>query len=242
MTILCDGQELDLGLDVARDEPFAAGRGDARLPKIQLLIHESVTHDADPIEGPGDRDDQTERVLRRKKCGVHLMVGVPDADPGGVVIVQHNDLVDRLNHAGKQNAASVAVEVISPYYGPRIRPPWTDTLTARWVHLREYVIPTRAQLEGVWAIVQALTDVCLPGLEIPRDFVGLHREGKVLAMGRIKGSSKRPGIWAHHYTAHADGAFPVLYCLLRSRGADAAEAYDRAVRLAKGAGRSVKVI
>lgn len=237
MTILSAGEELDLGLEVIRDDAFKASKSKARVPKDQIVIHESVTHDYDPVESPEDRDDSTERILKRRGLGVHFMVGIPEADPEASVVVQHNDLTDRLSHAGKLNAGSVAIEVINPYYGKRLkeREPWKLVIRARWAHGKLYIVPTPAQLEATWKLVEALTGVCLPGLEIPRAFPGMSEDGTRIRMGRVpKADTKEGGIWAHHYCAHADGAFPVLYCAIRDRGLPPEEAYNAAVRAAKG--------
>lgn len=239
--ILCDGEEIELWTEDgplkidARDEPFEKKRG-ARLPKNQIVIHESVTHDADPVEREeGDRDDTTERVLRRRGLGVHFMVGVGPNREG--VIVQHNDLTDKLSHAGPLNSASVAIEVINPYYGARLKDsdPWKLTIPARWAHKKLYVVPTPEQLECTWRLVSALTNCCFPGLEIPRSFVGLNDTESKLSMGRKRISTNTPGVWAHHYDAHADGAFPVLYCVLRELGLPPSDAFIEATRIGREA-------
>lgn len=239
--VLLAGQVVDLGLDELRDNPFAEAKGPARLPKTQLVIHESVTHDVDIVEDDGDRDDATERILRRKGCGVHFMIAPAQHDDDAAVLVQHNDLLDRLNHAGPLNAGSVAVEIINPYYPSRRRGPWKDAIPCTWAHKlkgerRGYVLPTRGQMARLWEVVVALTGVCRAGIEIPLTFPGLR--GGQLRMGRLPDRDTRmPGVWAHHWDHHADGAFPVLYCALRSTGLPHRRAYAGAVDLARRAQR-----
>lgn len=234
--VLIGGQPYDLSLAEIRDDAFKASTRPARLPKNQLVIHESVTHDADIIEGPDDKDDVTERILRRKGCGVHFMIAPLPGHTDKATMTTHGDLLDRLNHAGKLNAGSVAIEIVNPYYPKHRKPsgPWTEVIKARWAHRGRYVLPTPGQMARLWEVVFALTAVCLNGLEIPREFVGL-RDDK-MCMGRLPGRDlEQGGVWAHHYDNHADGAFPALYCALRDRGLSASRAYEAAVDLAERA-------
>jgi hypothetical protein len=64
-----------------------------------------------------------------------------------------------------------------------------------------------------------------------------------MAMSRIpNGDDRIPGIYAHTYFGHADGAFAVLYAFLRiARGFDPTEAFARAMLDAPGPHRSVSV-
>ena len=55
-------------------------------------------------------------------------------------------------------------------------------------------------------------------------------------------SKASPGIYAHHYFGHADGAWLVLYAWLRlEAGLDPAAAYEEAANRATGAKGSVDV-
>jgi len=189
----------------------------------ELIVHESVTW---------SRAD-TERVLLRRGLGIHLMVDVDGH------VTQHGDLADdRLAHAAGHNGPSVGLEVITPYYPPKLR--WRGgrhgrkVIKAPWAHKRRYVVPTKLQLESVAMLIEALTGDAAP-LAIPRAWVGL-RNGR-LRMGLLgNGRTRQSGIWAHHYSAHADGAFPVLYAYLRiEEGLPITQAYARAVELATGA-------
>ena len=58
-----------------------------------------------------------------------------------------------------------------------------------------------------------------------------------MAFGKVQGADQlTPGIYAHHYFAHADGAWLVLYTWLRAEGGmEPEDAYQAAVRAAKGA-------
>jgi hypothetical protein len=192
----------------------------------EIIVHESVTRSA----------DATARVLERRRLGVHLIVA-----PDGVVH-QHGDLATaRLAHAGGHNGPSIGIEVVNPYYPFLVRDglPWQRNIAARWAHKDRYVLPTPAQAEATAALLRWLTSAEAIGLRVPRTWVGV-RDG-ALAMGRLRGASeRRPGVYAHHYFGHADGAWPVLYAWLRlEAGLPPAAAYEEAARRASGARRSI---
>jgi len=206
------------GIVITRNKPF--DRLDRTHTVDRIVVHESVTKDGDV----GGLLDSTERVLRRKKyniggrkvsAGVHLM-----CDAGDGELVQHNDLqLDALIHAGTHNRYAIGVEVVNPYYED-IAPdhgPWHTVIDARWAHKKRYVVPTTKQLETLVAVIDALTDCAIDGIDIPFSFAGM--KGRRMAMGRAPHAAssirKTGGIWAHCYTQHADGAFPVLYSYLR---------------------------
>ena len=175
-------------------------------------------------------------MLERSKLGVHFIVG-----PDGAV-TQHGDLVrDRLAHAGGHNAPSVGIEVVNPYYPKYLKPnlPWSTVIEAPWAHKKRYVVPTPEQAEATSRLVAWLTSPEAEGLCIPRCWVGLSKE--TLAMGRVPRSRRRnPGIYAHHYFGHADGAWLVLYAWLRiEAGLEPEVAYREATARAVGARRSV---
>lgn len=216
------------GVDIieALDRPFTArDRDPARV--IMAMIHESVTTST----------AATEATLRRRKVnGVADQLGVHLAlDPAGPVH-QHNDLgTDRLIHAAGHNGQSVGIEIVTPYYPRHLRAgmPWTRVIEgARWAHEGRYVVPTRAQLEALVDVLRCLFDATAQGLiGIIEDWPG--QRGDFLAMSRIAGLREAPGIQAHCYSDHADGAFPVLYAYLRiQRSLSAADAYSTAIRLA----------
>lgn len=178
------------------------GRARGDYPTNEVIIHETVTRSA----------ASTVAVLERRGLSVHLIV-----DPDGLV-TQHGDLAARrYTHAGtRHNRVSVGIEVVNPYYPHLLRDglPWTDTIPARWAHKDAYVLPTPAQAEATAQLIAWLTEPGLPGIDIPRTWIGV-REHK-LRMGRLpEQPSRREGIWAHHYFGHADGAWLVLYAWLR---------------------------
>jgi len=219
------------GLAVAnfRDDGVHRFVGQTRAGRAvtEVVVHESVTRSA----------ADTVSVLKRRKLGVHLIVA-PD---GG--ITQHGDLaLDRLAHAGGHNGPSVGVEVVSPYYPQYLRDdlPWSRVIDAPWAHRCRYVLPTPEQAEATARLVGWLTSSAA-GLSIPRTWRGL--EGTRLAMGRVSdGDQRRPGVWAHHYFHHADGAWLVLYAWLRlEAGLTSCTAYEEAARRATGARRNVDV-
>jgi len=218
------------GLDVTNFEASEVhrftGRDRSGRTVNELVLHESVTTSV----------ETTVRVLKRRKLGVHLIVA-PDGR-----VTQHGDLAhDRLAHAGGHNGPSVGVEVVSPYYPRYLRDghPWSRVIDAPWAHRDQYVLPTPEQAEAIARLVGWLTSEAAEGLAIPRAWRGL--EGSNLAMGRVRdGDRREPGIWAHHYFHHADGAWPVLYAWLRlEAGLAPCAAYEEAVRRATEVRRRV---
>lgn len=198
------------------------------LPVTELVLHETVTRSA----------KKAISVLQQRELGVHLLVA-----PNGVV-TQHGDLAhDRLAHAGGHNGPSVGIEVVNPYY-PKYAGrdvPWTQVITAPWAHKGRYVVPTLPQAEATAQLVGLLTSGQVPGISIPRTWLGLS--GDNLAMGRLDhGNTRTPGVYAHCYFQHADGAWLVLYAWLRlEAGLMEADAYREAVQLASGARRKINL-
>ena len=189
-----------------------------------LVLHETVTREL----------STTLRALTARRLGVHLIVA-PDGS-----VTQHADLFrDRLAHAAGLNAASVGLELVTPYYPHFLRPgsPWTEIIPAPWAHGGRYVLPLPCQLEAVARLVSFLTGP-ESGFLIPKSWPGMT--GSSLAMGRVKDPHPRPGIWAHHYVGHADGAFLVLYAWLRfEAGLSPERAFNEARSLATGAGQVI---
>jgi hypothetical protein len=204
------------------------GRSRAGQPVTELVIHESVTRSA----------SSTVAVLKRRELGVHLVLA-PDGR-----ITQHGDLAHaRLAHAGGHNGPSVGVEVVNPYYPYLLRDdlPWSRTIPAPWAHGGAYVLPTPAQAEATAQLVAWLTSPAAEGLSIPRAWLGLS--GGRLRMGAVNGADqRRPGVYAHHYFAHADGAWLALYAWLRlEAGLEPNLAYEEATRRATNARGSIDV-
>lgn len=189
----------------------------------QIIVHESVTRSvADTVS-----------ILTRKGLGVHLMHG-PDGET-----VQHGDLLgDWLYHAAPLNKNSVGLEIVNPYYPEYLRNgmPWGRTILAPWAHKGQYVLPTMAQVEAMSLCIEWITSPA-SGLRVPRTWIGFDAKRGRFAMGKVKGAEKgAPGIYAHHYFAHSDGAFPVLYSWLRlEAGLSMCDAYETAIRLAENA-------
>lgn len=204
-----------------------AGRNRTGRPVTEVIIHESVTRGV----------LETVTVLQRRRLGVHLIVG-----PEGY-LTQHADLAQtRLAHAGGHNGPSVGIEVVNPYYPHLLKPnlPWREVIDAPWAHKKEYVLPTPAQAEAVALLLSWLSSSA-SGLEIPRKWIGLRR-GK-LSLSTVAGAEHLvPGLYAHHYFAHADGSWLVLYAWLRLEAHLSAEvAYREATRRATGAKSRVDV-
>ncbi len=231
------GRSLPCTIEVFEDDPFVPKRPRKRNQVTQICLHESVTHDPDVLEDEhGERDDTTERVLRKRHLGVHLMVGIgPD---GRAQVVQHNDLGEVLPHTGKPvNDLSVGIEIVNPYYKNPKGKPWTRSIKAPWAHKGNYTLPLLVQVEAVYQLVQTLwflSDQGAPGMKIPRRHWGL--DGDKFYLKPVKGISKStPGLLAHHhYGGHADAAWPALYCALRDKGMGAKAAYEAAATLATG--------
>lgn len=204
------------------------GRDRSGRKVTEVIVHESVTRSA----------EDTVAVLERRRLGVHLIVA-----PDGCV-TQHGDLAhDRLAHAGGHNGPSVGIEVVNPYYPKYLRDdlPWSRVIDAPWAHRDRYVVPTPEQAEATARLVGWLTSRDGAGLSIPRYWRGL--DDTHLAMGRVPdGDVRHPGIWAHTYFHHGDGAWPVLYAWLRlEAGLAPCVAYEEAVRRATGERRRVDV-
>ncbi|MFZ5787410.1 MAG: N-acetylmuramoyl-L-alanine amidase [Acidobacteriota bacterium] len=217
------------GLDVLNfnDESVHRFRGKDRTgkPVTELVLHESVTHSA----------ADTVAVLKKRRLGVHLVL-----DEHGR-FTQHGDIADdRLAHAGQHNGPSIGIEVVTPYYPEYLKPgmAWSAVIDAPWAHKKKYVLPTPAQAEAVARFVEWVTSPA-SGLSIPRTWIGLA--GTALALGPVESAAKlRPGLYAHHYFGHADGAWLVLYAWLRLEAGLAPEAaFEDAVRRATGARRRV---
>jgi hypothetical protein len=190
-----------------------------KLPVTEITLHETVTRDVKTAQ----------RVLARRRLGVHFIVG-PYGD-----ITQHADpALVRLEHAAPHNGRSVGIEVVNPVEARFLRDhlPWEEIIQVPWLR-GGYVLPTRAQAEATAQLVAWLTSESAPGLRIPRHWTGLR--GGRMTMGRVPGSAKpRPGVWAHAAFRHQDGAWPLLYTILRlENGLSARRAYDVAVRLGK---------
>lgn len=205
-----------------------AGRDRSGKPVTEVIVHETVTRSV----------ASTVRVLERRKLGVHLIIG-PDGE-----VTQHGDLAqDRLAHAGAHNAPSVGIEVVNPYYPKYLKPdlPWNTVIEAPWAHKKKYVLPTPEQAEATSKIVSWLTSPDAEGLCIPRCWVGLADDA--LAMGRVPRSRRRnPGIYAHHYFGHADGAWLVLYAWLRiAAGLEPKAAYREATARTVGIRKSAEL-
>ncbi len=200
-----------------------------RTRATEIVIHETVTRSV----------DSTIAVLKKRGLSVHLVLG-PDGE-----LTQHGDLADDvLWHAGPaHNGPSFGVEVVNPYYPRLLRKglPWERSIKAPWAHEGLYVLPTRAQAEAVASLVRWATSAPAPGLEVPRRWPGLLASS--FQLGPLAEASKAlPGVLAHHYFGHADGAWLVLYAWLRLEAGLAPDvAFEEAVRRATGVRRAADV-
>ena len=194
-------------------------------PVTEFVIHETVTRSAaDAV-----------CVLDRRGLGVHFII-----DEHGAVDQHGDPAVDRLAHAGRRhNAVSAGVEVVNPYYPRYLKPglPWSRVICARWAHKHKYVLPTPAQAETTAQLIAWMTSPAAVGLSIPRQWVGLR--GTNLEMNRVaKARNPAPGVLAHTYFGHSDGAWLVLYAWLRlEAGLAPCAAYEESIRRAEGVWR-----
>lgn len=189
----------------------------------EIIVHETA--------GPARDVATTIRSLKRRKLGVHFIIG-PEGE-----ITQHADLVhDAVSHAGPHNKRAVGIEVFNPYYPKYLKSgPWEKVIDARWAHGRKYVVPVIEQLEALYQLLTFLTQTKTERFDVPWSIIGLDVAKKRLSMSRVPWTKwgKKPGIYAHAAFAHADGAFPLLYCLIREADPDLA-AWELAVNLAEG--------
>lgn len=200
----------------------------SRKSVTELVVHETC-------DDVGAQD--TLATLRKRGLSVALIV-----DAFGNV-TQHADLLtDVTQHGGQHNGPSIGIEVDNPYYPSwnRRKDVWPDVIAAPWAHAEKgkkplYVVPTLASAEAVCKLTEFFTRGDLPGIQIPRKWVGLR--GSKFALGPVPGAEKvSPGIYAHHYFAHADAAWLVLYSYLRLELAiEPEEARAEAIRMATGA-------
>lgn len=197
----------------------------------EVVVHETVTRswqDTVRVLQPATPQNPGGRGL-----GVQFI-----ADHDGT-IYQHGDLLtDELWHASQHNPVSVGIETVNPY-DPKLMPsngPWKDVIqNAPWAASGKYVVPTPEQAEAVCQLVGWLCSSD-SGLAIPKLWVGL-RGTTTLAMGPFDAAkSLSPGIYAHHYFGHADGAWLVLYSWLRLEAQlSPDDARAKAIELATGA-------
>jgi hypothetical protein len=231
MGIIVDGKELAGPPNVVvknflTDAGVFRFKNQARpAPKVtEVVVHETVTS-----SWAG-----TVAVLKQRGLGVHFIV---DSDG---TIYQHADLLqDEMWHASQHNPMSVGIETVNPFE-PSLAPkngPWKETIVAPWAVGGCYLLPTALQAESVCQLVNWLSSAEANPLTIPQLWPGMN-DAHVLALGRVATckTPPEPGILAHMYWDHGDGAWLVLYAWLRlEAGLDPVDAYAEATRLATGA-------
>lgn len=230
MGVIIDGRDLEVpGLRVRNfrtDLSVHRFVNASRTPPIAnaIVLHETVTTSW----------EVTVSVLKARGLGVHFIV-----DPTGVVF-QHADCIrDLMWHGTLFNRTSVGIECVNPYepkYLPAGGSPWGQIIDAPWAVGGKYVVPTAAQSESVTGLVDFLSSAEANPVAVPQfwpGFQGTHR----LAMGRIHADvTANPGIHAHMYFGHGDGAWLALYAWLRLEAClDPDPAYTKAIELARGA-------
>lgn len=198
----------------------------------ELVIHETVSTNV----------QKTVDVLKNRKTkrgklgyGIHFIVGHDGK------VTQHGDLLqDYFYHANQHSGPSVGIEVLNPVKPSKLtgKMPWKRVIKAGWVREGRYVVPLLEQAETVTKLIRWLTNLKLPGFDIPRHWIGQTNSGK-LAMNRYsKARRKNPGIYAHTYFNHSDGAWLILYSYLRLElGYSPSAAYEKAITLGENANR-----
>lgn len=197
--MIVNGEHIETGLEIiswmddklVRKFKSRPRRGGPR--PTEIVVHESVTTSA----------AKTMAVLSAKGYGVHFMVDLDGT------ITQHVDVARATAHAGgKHNDQSVGIEIVNPYYGSRALP-GQQVIEAPWAHKGLYAVPFSAQVESLAGLFRELFK-----LGIEPTFVGASKGKYVdhetgLTMGKLVDKTPRPGVWAHTYFDHGDGAWPV---------------------------------
>lgn len=189
-----------------------------------VVVHETVT----------TSHASTVAALKARGLGVHLII-----DHDGVVY-QHADLLtDEMWHASHFNALSIGIEVVNPYeprFLPKTSSPWTEVIDAPWAAGGKYVVPTLAQSIATTSAINFLTSAAANPVAIPQRWPGFQHTHR-LALGRVKeDAAENPGVHAHMYFGHADGAWLVLFAWLAiEAGLSYKDAYKKAKELATGA-------
>jgi hypothetical protein len=230
MGIIVGGNEVDgpggLLVKNFKDPAVFRFKNQARAPQTvtEIVVHETVTRSW----------SSTVDVLKQRGLGVHFI-----ADHDGT-IYQHADLLtDEMWHASQHNAMSVGIETVNPYQ-PNLNQagsPWKNTIKGAWAAGGAYVVPTPEQSEAVCQLVDWLSSASANPLTVPQLWPGLAGS-KRMALGRLASckTPPEPGILAHMYWDHADGAWLVLYAWLRLEAKlDSATAYGEAMRRATDA-------
>lgn len=190
----------------------------------EVIVHETVTRSW----------SSTVDVLKQRGLGVHFI-----ADVDGT-IYQHADLMtEEMWHASQHNPMSVGIEVVNPF-DPKIGgDKWSVLDNTPWTMTKTYTLPPLVQAEAVCQLLNWLTSADANPLTIPQKFPGLvqHNGKMTLTMGRVAACATppNPGILAHYYFGHGDGAWLVLYAWLRLEALlDPVSAYAEAQKRAQG--------
>jgi hypothetical protein len=203
--------------------------------------------------------DGTIRTLQNKGLSVHYTI---DRDGR---ILQHCPEERACAHAGipgtatGHNSRSIGLEFINRYYGHRVDQTKNlslykgeyapELISGVWVDRafnattktfanpeRLYIMPTHHQLEAGWVLVDDILNRH-SGIK-DAGWSGVTRSllhGRVYNWQTVSGHDS-PGVKAHAQWAHADGRVPDYYCLLRSLGYTATDAYH----MTKAAASSMK--
>lgn len=176
-----------------------------------IVVHESVTQTMKACVA----------TLKAKGYGVHYTIDVDGT------VHKTGDPSHVLAHAGAWNARSIGVEIINGYY-PSLANKNQATIRAKWAHKGFYAIPYQKQLEALANLLAVHIDTQGISTWLGEIDLGIRngkQQGTGCRLGRVPGIQPSPGVAAHHYFAHADGAFPVAYAHARIvRGLSSIEA------------------
>lgn len=174
--------------------------------------------------------DRVARNMRsRERATVHFII-----DTDGTVY-QYGDLAYTMFHSNRaHDPISVGIEMIHPMNSSPCASRYSSQRInhAYWAAGRSYLIPPLVQVEAAAKLIEWLT-TGTSGLRIPRIWRGVSQSR--MAMNRLNGTrlSRQPGIYAHTYWIHSDGAWPLLFAWLRIEAElNPQEAYAGAIRRA----------
>ena len=166
----------------------------------------------DEWEAGGEYKPKTDYSDRDGVDGAVSIQVVVDRDGD---VIQHNDLVDKLWHAGSdRNEQSIGIEVVNPVTDDDLD--WSSFSPA-WTLSDEYIRPEKDQTEAVAQLVEWLT-ADDRDLDIDRSWPGLDAEnGRFLLDNTKYTDEEKSGVWAHAHEAsnRTDGYFNALYTWLR---------------------------
>lgn len=229
-----------LTVNLAPESMRFAGHNRGRHAVDRITFHESAVA---TLQG-------TVKALQAKNLSVHYSI-----DRDGAVM-QHCTTDRYTAHAGipgvttGHNTKSVGIELINRYYGHRVGQTKDltlyqgqyapDIISGIWVDRawsakegkflnpeRQYIMPTREQLESSWLLLEKLFDI-FPNVKAA-GWTGVSRNWKLQQVYSWAPVAHHdgPGVKAHAQWYHADGRVVHHYCLMRNLGLSPDAAFTR---------------